>query len=194
MRMSRKRTRLLGVSLLLLSIAACRAVTPEAPQATFMCRRQHRRRLGSTRLDLGTGKLCRRKYLPAEQPASGDLRRLGVCCRRAWPINGRLRKKRTSSSMPRPRGDVGSGARCSPQATQSTRSASVGGYAQAGLGQAGDECRLWYRRPLAAQRPYHRHRSRSALSVSAGLRRELGDAAFCEPQESLIAGPRNQTS
>jgi hypothetical protein len=37
MGMSRKRTRLLGVSLLLLSIAACRAVTPEAPQATFMC-------------------------------------------------------------------------------------------------------------------------------------------------------------
>ena len=41
-------------------------------------RRQHRRCLGSTRLDPGTGKLCRRKHLPAEQPGSGDLRRLDV--------------------------------------------------------------------------------------------------------------------
>ena len=41
-------------------------------------RRQHRRCLGSTRLDPGTGKRRRRKHLPAEQPGSDDLRRLDV--------------------------------------------------------------------------------------------------------------------
>jgi hypothetical protein len=33
----RSRIPLLGMGLLLLSFAACRVVTPEAPQATFMC-------------------------------------------------------------------------------------------------------------------------------------------------------------